>query len=47
MGGRGIEQGGKERDFVIDFWGWRRWTWSVEKRNGERSIFIVCDFNGR
>ncbi len=29
------------------FGGWRRLTWSVEERNGERSTYFVCDFNGR
>jgi hypothetical protein len=26
---------------------WRILTWSVEQRNGKRSIYFVCDFNRR
>jgi hypothetical protein len=46
MWGRGIEEGGGE-DSLETFGGWRVLTWSVEERNGERSMNFVCDFNGR
>jgi hypothetical protein len=26
---------------------WRTLTWSVEERNRKRSMYFVCDFNGR
>ncbi len=43
--GRGIEEGGG--DSLKIFGGWRRLTLSVEKKNGERNMYFVCDFNGR
>jgi hypothetical protein len=27
--------------------GWKILTWSVGKRNGEKNMYFVCDFNGR
>jgi hypothetical protein len=45
MWGKGMEEGGG--DSLETFGRWRTFTWSVEERNGERSMYFVCDFNGR
>jgi len=39
-------EGGRKRNFIRDFWEIRILTWSVDERNGERSMYFVCDFNG-
>jgi hypothetical protein len=44
--GRGIEEGGGG-DSLETFGEWRILTWSVEERNGKRSMYFVCDFNER
>jgi len=37
--GRGIEEG-RGGDSLYILGGWRRLTWSVEKKNGERSMYL-------
>jgi hypothetical protein len=44
---RGIEEGGGVGDSLDTFGGWRRFTWSVEERNGKKIMYFVCDFNER
>jgi hypothetical protein len=39
--GRGIEEGGGVGDSLKTFTGWKRFTWSVEERNG-KNIYVLC-----
>jgi len=47
MWGRGIEEGGRGGNRLKNFGRWRTFACNVEERNGERSMYFVCDCNER
>ncbi len=46
-GGRGIDEGGRKRDFIINFWGMEEMDLECRGEEWKKIMYFVCHFNGR